>query len=215
MNTVLIETLALDLPGCIIALALHEYVRAVVATKLGDPLPRMRGRLSLNPLKHLEPIGFFCMVFSGFGWGNPVPTSTAYYKDYKKSVLLTNVIPILSNFVLGITIAFLFNFFYTPYYEGLYAGMAKWVQRIMSYFIPTIVARIAFSNIQIALFNLIPIHPLSGARILSLYVSPNTAVKLSNFEKPLQMFLIIMLYLGVVKAIITPIALALINIMSI
>jgi hypothetical protein len=77
--------------GSFFAITLHEYVKAWVSNKLGDPLPKARGRLTLNPLNHFEPLGFICMVLTGYGWGKPVSTAAIYYKDRKKGTMLTYI----------------------------------------------------------------------------------------------------------------------------
>ena len=87
----------LGIPAIMIATTIHEFTRAAVSSSLGDKLPREQGRLTINPLKHFEPIGMILMLACGFGWGLPVNTSALYYKDRKKGVLITAVAPTIAN----------------------------------------------------------------------------------------------------------------------
>ncbi len=208
-----ITVILLSLPGIILSLALHEYVKAFAATRMGDPAPRLRGRLTLNPFKHLEPIGLICMVIFGFGWGNPTPISTAYFSNYKKSVLITHVAPMLTNFVVGVFAAYTLNLFNSPFYAGLIRGFAPEIRQIFSFYLPFVIHRIAFCNLSIAFFNLIPVVPLDGYRILGLYLHPNTVVRMSNYEKMFQIILIFLLMFGIIGSILNPISQALISLM--
>ena len=96
----------LGIPAIMIATTIHEFTRAAVSSSLGDKLPREQGRLTINPLKHFEPIGMILMLACGFGWGLPVNTSALYYKDRKKGVLITAVAPTIANLIFAFVFAF-------------------------------------------------------------------------------------------------------------
>ena len=167
--------------GAFAAITLHEYVKALVSHKLGDPLPKARGRLTLNPLSHFEPIGFICMILTGYGWGKPVPTAAIYYKDRKKGTLLTYISPSVANLTAGVVFSFLAR--YVPY---------------------DLLLIIANANVALAFFNIIPVYPLDGAKILALRLSPETQIKYSNYERIFQIILIIALFTGWVGMILRP-----------
>ena len=106
MDTLL--SLLISLPGIFLALSAHEAAHGWVALKCGDPTAKMMGRITLNPLKHLDPIGFLCMLFAGFGWAHPVPVNPNNYRNYRKDDLKVSLAGITANlilFVFGFIIA--------------------------------------------------------------------------------------------------------------
>ena len=102
-------TMLLSLPGILIALTFHEMAHAFAADSMGDPTPRLAGRLTLNPLKHIDPIGFIAMLILRFGWAKPVPVNPLNFKDKKKGIILVSLAGILTNLLL----AFLGMLFFT------------------------------------------------------------------------------------------------------
>ena len=95
-----------SLPGIIIGLSFHEFGHAFVSSKLGDPTPRMQGRVTLNPLAHIDPFGFLALVFCGFGWGIPVQIDPRYYKHPRRDELLVSVAGVTMNLLLAIAFSF-------------------------------------------------------------------------------------------------------------
>ena len=110
----LISTL-LSLPIVFLALSVHETAHGYVAYKLGDPTARNLGRLTLNPIKHIDPIGFICMVLCGYGWAKPVPVNTRYFKKPKRDMALTGLAGPLSNLILAIIFALLYRVEYMAF----------------------------------------------------------------------------------------------------
>ena len=109
--------LLLSVPGILVATTIHEFSRAAVSTALGDRLPRINKRFTLNPFNHFEPIGFILMIVTGFGWGKPVATSASGYKDRKKGSLLTAILPTVINFLIAPLFLFLYaEFLGTNFY---------------------------------------------------------------------------------------------------
>ena len=97
----------LGIPGILVATTVHEFVRALTSTVLGDTYPKSQGQVTLNPVKHFEPIGFLMMLYSGgFGWGKPVETSALYYKNRKRDTLLVAILPTVVNLILGLVFLF-------------------------------------------------------------------------------------------------------------
>ena len=92
----------LCLPIILLALSLHETAHGFVAYKLGDPTAKNLGRLTLNPIKHLDPVGFLCMILAGFGWANPVPINTRCFKNPRRDMALSAAAGPISNFLLAV-----------------------------------------------------------------------------------------------------------------
>ena len=105
MNLGLMSLFAL--PAIFVSITICEFTKAFVSTKLGDNIPRQEGRLTLNPFKHFEAIGFILFLLCGFGWGKPVRTSGVYYKNRKLGTVITYTAPILANIVFSLALALL------------------------------------------------------------------------------------------------------------
>ena len=187
--------------GAIVAITLHEYVKALISYKLGDPLPKARGRLTLNPLNHFEPIGFICMAFTGYGWGKPVPTSPTYYKDRKKGILLTYISPSIANLATGILLSMTAKFFYFNIVSTSFPESVPPPETMPWY---ALLFAIANANVALAFFNVIPVNPLDGAKILKLHLSPQTQVKYTSYEQIFQVILLIALFTGWIAMILRP-----------
>ena len=164
--------LVLTLPAIIIAITFHEFAHAFVADKLGDDLPRKQGRLTLNPLKHLDPIGSLMLLFAGFGWGKPVNTNPYNYRrtiSMKKGSALVALAGPVMNFALALVFAIIYAFlsrltgpFWTSYNS---LGVT-----IVSMF------RLCYTiNVGLGVFNLIPLPPLDGSKILIALLPENAA----------------------------------------
>ncbi len=188
--------------GILSAVTVHEYTKALTSTKLGDPLPKKNGRLTLNPLKHLEPIGFICMFAYRFGWGKPVETSATYYTDRKKGTLITYTMPSVINLLVSVIFALLYKVvaistsFGNSMGNNLFSFATIIIIRTIQY--------IAIYNFSTAIFNVIPIYPLDGAKVLSVFLKPNSVIKMMQYEKVLQFILLIFLFGGLVSALMLP-----------
>jgi len=138
----------LSLVGLLTALTIHEYAHALVADRLGDPTPRANNRLTLNPLAHLDPIGTLTLLIVGFGWGKPVPIDPFNLRSPRQDTTLISVAGPVSNLLLAISLSLLAKTFLPSFFLLLLT--------------PTILI-----NVSLAIFNLLPIYPLDGAKILS------------------------------------------------
>ena len=178
----------LSLPIVLIALCLHETAHGFVAYKLGDPTARNLGRLTLNPIKHLDPIGFICMLLFGFGWAKPVPINTRYFKNPKRDMAISALAGPVSNLLLAVVFALLLKLYYSFFIFSVPTEAA--------YFIYLFLELGICLNITLAVFNLIPIPPLDGSRILLLFLPTNTYFKIMRYERYLSIALMIALAFG-------------------
>jgi Zn-dependent protease len=186
------------IPALIIAVTIHEYAKAAASWKLGDNNPKLTGRLTLNPIKHIDPLGAICIMFFGYGWGNPVDTSPMFYKDRKKATMIVYILPSVVNLVFGMMMGFAAYFFNTAMYaEDGTVITAIMVMRDISYWL-------AFVNAAMALFNIIPVYPLDGAKVLALFLNAETRVRMANNEKWFQLGLVACMFFGVVEMVFTP-----------
>ncbi len=164
---------------------IHEVAHGWVAYRMGDPTAKWSGRLSLNPLEHLDPVGTLMLFLAGFGWAKPVPVNFYKLSDMRKGLLFVSSAGILAN-ILFAFVALLFI--------RLFSASSSGIALILAYKVCTYVAHI---NITLAALNLIPIPPLDGSKILMGIVWEKTPHFLARLE-PYGFFIIIgLLYLGV------------------
>jgi Zn-dependent protease len=196
---------AAKVPAIVIVVVLHEYIKALVSTKLGDPIPREKGRLTLNPVKHIDPLGALCIFFWGFGWGNPVQTSPIHYKDRTKGTIFTYVIPSVANLFFGMAFAIALKFFKNNFADTIDIHTASDAVYFSTLAVEKIITHIAFYNVAIALFNIIPVYPMDGYKIINLFLPATTIIKLQQNEKIIQIILMIFVILGVIGTVLNPI----------
>lgn len=188
-NPMELLALLLTLPGVIIAITFHEFAHAYVADKLGDDTPRRQGRITLNPLAHIDPVGFFMLIFVHFGWGKPVeinPTNFNRKRSMAKQEMLVALAGPLMNIIIALIltiILFAINTF-APSFTITMTGL-----------IISLVLQMAISvNIGLGIFNLIPLPPLDGSKIF-INILPYKAK--TWFQDNIQIFYIIFVVLWV------------------
>ena len=182
------------------SMPIHEWAHAWTAYQLGDDTAALRGRLSINPLAHLDPIGTLSLVFFGFGWGKPVPVSPYRLRgNMRASWALVSVAGPFSNLVLAMLGAIPFRMGWLSLYSSDASVIS--LQGILLEFI--------LINLSLMLFNLIPIPPLDGSRILAWLLPPNWARAMERMEYVGGTGLMLLLYLlsrlGLFSRLISPI----------
>ncbi len=182
--------LVMSIPGVLIAITFHEYAHAFAADKLGDDTPRMQGRLSLNPLSHLDPFGVIMLIFAHFGWGKPVeinPNNFTRKISARTGEAIVAVAGPLMNFILALIFAIVFYLFigFAPVFSQ-YSTTGK--------VISDIIQSIITINVGLGVFNLIPLPPLDGSKILMGFLPYNAK---RWFENHIQLFYIIFLIIWI------------------
>ncbi|MDE7215800.1 MAG: site-2 protease family protein, partial [Clostridia bacterium] len=160
----------------LVAIVGHEMAHGFVAYWNGDKTAKFMGRLSLNPIKHLDPMGFGLMLIVGFGWAKPVPIDPRNFKNYKKGMVLTSLAGVTFNFIVAF-ISALFLAIFSKITENVILD-----DNALSYFLIFISFLLQLSvtfNIVLMAFNLLPIYPLDGFRVIETLAKPNN--KYVNF----------------------------------
>lgn len=194
INT-LIQQLAIQLPPLLFALTVHELAHGWVAFRLGDPTAKMAGRLTMNPLKHLDPLGVLAFVIMKIGWAKPVPVDPRYFRNPQKDMLLVALAGPGANVLLALASALL---------ARVLVSMPVLPLFVLQPLVGMLVASV-WINIMLAVFNIIPIPPLDGSKVLMGVLPPEAARSFARIE-PFGFFILLALvYTGVIGAIILPI----------
>ncbi|MBQ2718949.1 MAG: site-2 protease family protein [Clostridia bacterium] len=185
----------LSIPAVLIALTVHEYAHGYAAWRLGDPTARSLGRLSLNPLRHLDPIGALCMLFFRFGWAKPVPINTRYFKKPRRDMAITAFCGPLANFLLSFLGAFLYLTFSALFSRILSPTTAQFSLLLMQYTLDFLYI-FHFVNLTLGLFNCLPVPPLDGSRFLLVFLPPRAYFSVMRYERYISLGLILCLAFG-------------------
>jgi Zn-dependent protease len=178
------------IPALLIALTIHEYAHARAAVALGDPTPRLLGRLTLNPVAHLDPIGLIMLWLFKFGWAKPVPVNPGYFRNYRKDMLLVSLAGPVSNMLLALVTAFIIGILAKMHL--LSGGWIKVLWMTYSY------------NIILAIFNLVPIPPLDGSKVLASILPAQQGRIFEQLEQYGPFILMGLVYIGVISMITYP-----------
>lgn len=188
MNYILSKLIELlyTIPAVVIAISLHEAAHGLMSYKLGDPTPKKDGRLSLNPLKHFDPMGTLCLVFFHFGWAKPVMVNPRYYKNKKVGMVLVALAGPFMNFL----IAFLSLFTIALISEiTLINGPLIYLFVFLMY--------LAIINIGLGVFNLVPVPPLDGSKVLGAILPSDKYFKYMQYEQYGMIVLVLLLFAGI------------------
>ncbi len=173
-------------------LPIHEAAHAWASYKLGDPTAKQLGRLTLNPFKHLDLFGSLAILFFGIGWAKPVPVDPRYFEDKKKGMALSALAGPLSNLLVAFVVLFVSRILaYIPFANQEVFNVFQIIYIVLSY--------IAMINVVLGIFNLIPIPPFDGSRIMLLFLPERTYFKIMQYERYIMIALLAFLYLGVLS----------------
>lgn len=186
-----VEQLILSIPALLLAISIHEFAHGYVAFRLGDPTPKFQGRLTLNPLAHLDPLGAIMLIMFRFGWAKPVMINPVYFKDRRKGSILVALAGPLAN----ITLAWVF---YTMHSFWPIIGQ-------FSYFMQVFFLINIQLNLGLAAFNLLPFPPLDGSKIVAGLLPPRMAYSYQRISQYGPFLLILLLVTGLAQFVLQPI----------
>ena len=172
----------------LIAIPFHEAAHALVSHWLGDDTAVRAGRLSLNPMRHFDPLGALCMLVGGVGWARPVGVNPRNYKDPKVGMAVSAAAGPLSNFLLAFVSMILYK-------VVLYTGAGQAVQAL-----PLFLYDMVVMNLSLAVFNLIPVPPFDGSRIVLLVLPPRLYFKATQYERYIMLAVLLLVFLGALDA---------------
>lgn len=179
-----------------LTLPIHEWAHGFVSTKLGDPTPRYQGRLTLNPMAHIDWLGAAGILLFGIGWAKPVQVNARYYKNPKWGMALVALAGPLSN----ITVAFVSIFLYKAIETVLLLTGAIGDNYTFLFVVSLFFISIAQINVHLAVFNLIPIPPFDGSRILFTVLPQKYYFKIMQYERFIFIGILALIYTGVLDA---------------
>ena len=195
----------LNIAACLISativiflvMPIHEFAHGFVAEKLGDPTPRWQGRMSLNPMRHIDTVGAIMIYLIGFGWAKPVQVDARYFKNEKWGMALTALAGPASNLIVALIFSFLYsglNFVFVKTNAfGLYPN--DYLYSLFLVFI-LVIDYIIIINISLAVFNLISVPPLDGSKILFAILPDRIYWKIMQYERYLYFALLFLLFVG-------------------
>ena len=177
-------TLALSLPAIVLCLSIHEAAHGGAAYLLGDRTAHDSGRLTLSPLAHIDPVGFICLLLFGFGWARPVPVNISNFKNRPTGMAVTALAGPAANFVTAFIA-------YCLYFVVWIYGNSVFMQVLGEF-----LAIVASMSVGLGVFNLIPVHPLDGSRVLDAYLPFSWSLKLQRYQPVIILLFIFALWRG-------------------
>lgn len=184
------QQMILRIPGFLLAISVHEYAHARMAYKLGDDTAEREGRMTLEPWAHVDLVGSILLVLFGFGWARPVPVNPWNLRNPRKDMVRVSLAGPVANFI---------TFFIMQI--GVVLLLTKVAFRGTSwYYIPNMLQQAALLNASLGVFNLVPIPPLDGSRILEFFIPPSMADAWDTFQRWGFVILIALVYTGVLPS---------------
>lgn len=175
-----------------LTLPVHEFAHGFIADKLGDPTPRYQGRLTLNPIAHIDPIGALGILLFGIGWAKPVSINARNFKNPKAGMAITALAGPVSNIIMALIALLIMNtIIFFGYKAGLGGGIYILILTFFSY--------VANINVYLAVFNFIPIPPFDGSRVLFAFLPTKYYFAVMRYERFIFIGLLIVLYTGVLS----------------
>ena len=180
-----------------LVLPFHELAHGFVANKLGDPTAKNMGRLTFNPMAHVDPLGSALLVLFGFGWAKPVPVNGYYLRNPKRDMAIVALAGPVANIIAALVGGLLYNAYILIAYKAgfIYNTASIYVASFFSYYIVI--------NATLAIFNLIPFPPLDGSRILSAFLPDRAYMFLVRYERVFFIILIVLMSNNLIGSIIT------------
>ncbi len=199
----------LSLPVVLMALSLHEMAHGYAALKLGDPTARNLGRLTLNPIKHIDPFGFICMLFFHVGWAKPVPITTRNFKNPRRDMAITGAagpvanlfLAVINLVILRVAMIFLTKSFGEEAISFAIAdNLGTSFTGSLGFTIASLVVYLLFLgtvlNISLAIFNLIPVPPFDGSRIFYAFLPPKLYFGVMKYERIIMLVMLVLFAFG-------------------
>ena len=199
-NPTKLLSLVLTLPAVLIAITFHEFAHALAADRLGDDTPRRQGRLSLNPLAHLDPIGSVMLVFAGFGWGKPVEINP---RNFTRKISMSAGEAIVS--IAGPLMNFLLAIVFTIIYYAIFKFAPTFIGTQVGAIIMLIIQMTISINIGLGVFNLIPLPPLDGSKVLKNFLPYRGKQWMENYSQIFYIIFVVLWITGLAGIIISPI----------
>jgi len=195
MGNNLIQQIAILAPPFLLALTFHEFCHGYVAWKLGDPTAQEQGRLTMNPLKHLDPLGVLAFIIMKIGWAKPIPVNPGYFKNPLRDMMWVGLAGPGANFLLAVVSAIAV--------KGLMAATGI-IPEYLLWPVLNMAAASVWINLMLGFFNLIPIPPLDGSRILSGFLPAEGVLFMRKMEPFGFIILLLLFYLGVISKLMMP-----------
>ena len=182
MGNLSLKSILMMVPILLIALPVHEFSHGWVAYKMGDPTAKYAGRLTLNPFKHLDLVGTIMMFIAGVGWARPVPINPTNFKNRRTGTILVSLAGPLSNMVMGFISMFLWGVIVKLISVGVIPVESDQAVNILTMaeeFFQTLI----IVNISLSIFNLIPVPPLDGSRLISSFLPEESYYRFARYEQ--------------------------------
>lgn len=189
----MLPTLLLSLPVALISLSVHESAHGYVANKLGDPTAKNLGRITLNPMKHFDLLGFVSMLLFRVGWANPVPINARNFKNPRRDMAISAAAGPLSNLCLAFIFAILLKLLNISYGFITFTNETAF---LVMYFLEIMLLSGVILNLNLMIFNLIPIPPFDGSRILYVFLPTDLYFKVMRYEKYIMLAFILLFATG-------------------
>ncbi len=171
-----------------LTMPVHEFAHAFAATKLGDPTPKYRHRLTLNPFDHIDYLGALCILLFGFGWAKPVGVNPRNFDNPKVGMAITAFAGPFSNIIIAFAFSFVF-YGVLQFFPTVILGSAAW-------YILTIISWIVEINVSLAVFNLLPVPPLDGSRLLGVILPDRIYYKIMQYEQYIYYGVLLLIVVG-------------------
>lgn len=185
-----LNSMLIALPGIFLALSIHECAHAYVAYLMGDDTAMREGRVSLNPIRHIDPVGFLMLLIAKIGWAKPVPVDERNFEKRKMGLFFVSIAGVVANLILAVVLTLLLKF------------LLPIVQNEVLF---DIIVSAILINVSLATFNLLPFPPLDGFRIVSLFLPEKYEYKIYPFERYSAAILFLLVATGKVDFILDPI----------